>query len=200
VEIVDLVYLLLKKAFNGVSFGKTLRVEYIYDRRAVDTRVADWILVYEVSSGGAFAVIGGQEYLGRGRVTIDVRTNDKTRYGKIKDHIKKTLKSQRKNFEVTTPTAIDAVFSSATELGAYAQLVVVTDATGLSEGDYISWNAGANKGWIYFIDGTNLYVFTYPRTCYAAFIVPSVTTELSDKMKRLYRFTMDIGVWLYEEL
>jgi hypothetical protein len=200
VEVGDLVYLLIKKTFNGVSFGKTLNVAYIYDQRSVDTRVADWILVYEISSGGAFADVGGEEYLGRGRVTIDVRTNSKTRYGKIRNHIKESLKSQTKKFEVVTPTAIDTVFSSAEELGAYVQLVTVTDATGLSEGDYISWDAGSKKGWIYFIDGLSLYVFTYPRTCYAAFIVPSVITELSDKIKKLYRFTMDIGVWLYEEL
>ena len=199
-EVVDLVYLLMKKTFKGVSFGKTLKVAYIYDQRVVDVAVADWILVYEVSTGGAFAELGGNVYLGRGRVTIDVRTNSKERYGKIKSKIKEALKGQTVHFVKTTPTEIDSLVQSQKLLGSYVYRVTVSDASSLSEMQYVSWDEGEKAGWIYLIDDNDLYIFTYPRSCHVAYIVPAITTELSDKMKKLFRFTMDVGVWIFEDL
>ena len=189
-EIVDLVYLRLLQEFNGVSYGnRQLTVDYIYNHRSVDVAVGDWILLYASKEEANWLGIGAQNILKTVTVVVDVRTNNKEAYGKIKQKIQQNFTQQIfYRFVEGTATDITVNVVSSSTIGTYLDKVTVNDSSPYSVNEYVQY--GDEKGWIVWINGNDLYVFKR-KGVYFSFRPKSIV-DLSDKMKLLYRFTLEI--------
>lgn len=194
VEHVDLVYLILKKMLNGVTVNdRNVEVGYIYDYKLVDVGVKDWVLLYDTGEGAEYGELGGGIIHTKGKVSIDVRTNSKYSYGVLKNYIRKVLGNEYE-FTVTTPTDITSVVTNIVEKGTYVDYVAVSDATGISEGDYVQY-ASDRTGWVFWLNGTSLWIFKKAGKFYM--IKENFLNDLSNKMKNLFRFVMDVEVRAY---
>jgi len=204
-EITDLVYLMLLDKFYGMDWDVTLYVGYIYDYKAVDISYADWILIYNRGSSMDWFGIGAKNYLVVDRTTIDVRTASKERYGKLKELIKSVFTGQPFTFSggQTTILALEegVDFDNYVTVGMFVDKIhlIDPDAYSFNRGDRIDitdvsqnmWTAyvwGKYDDWLYVLKNPAIYCLIRPRG----------VDDLSDKMKKMYRFVMDVEGELIE--
>jgi len=196
VEATDLVYLVLKKNLDGITIGnKKVEVGYVYDYKTVNVREKDWVLLYESGENIRFAELGGSIVFKTVTVTVDVRTDSKYNYAQLKDKMN-VLFGFKYSFEEGTPTDITSLVTSKDIKGAYVDKLVLSDVSGLSEGDYVQYDS--EKGWIFWINGDEVWVFKKA----GRYILskPTTLTDLSNKIKMLYRFVMQVEVWILENV
>jgi len=192
---------MLLKEFNGISYGKTLKIELIYEHRVIDVSVADWILLYTLTSARSYLDIGASSVLERSRATIDVRTTNIKTYGKLKERLENLFKGQKFIFKKEgTPTDISSLITDLTNKSAYADILTVTDASTLSENEYVTYTFEGEdyEGWVFWINDKKVYI--YKSEGDYIYMIPSMITDLSNRLKGLYRFTFDVGAWGIEPL
>lgn len=73
--------------------GVTPKIEIIYEEKAVDVSLSDYVLIYENSKTESFFAIGSNEKDVTSTVSVDVRTKDESRYFKIKKEIRRIIKN-----------------------------------------------------------------------------------------------------------
>ena len=207
-EITDIVYLMLLDKFNGMNWPVTLYYGYIYDYKAVDISYADWILVYDNGSTMDWFGIGGNNYRVINTVTIDVRTIDKSRYGDLKRYIKSIFDGTVFSFTSAfsgIPIALEygVDFDDYQTVGVYVDKLHLVDPNmyTFSRGDAVQITDSAGKiitayvwgvydDWLYIVKKAGVYCIIRPRR----------VQDLSDKMRKMYRFVMDVEGNLIENV
>lgn len=204
-EAVDILFLMLKDMFDGVSFGKPIKVDYIYNHKTIDVGYADWVLVYEVTSDIGWLGIETALLDVRSVVAVDVRTANKMRYGKIKERIFNSFRPDKYVFEETgnvIELAQDTDFGWYKTVGAYVDVFQLYDAKNvqLNRGDKVKLtlsDGSVVEGWVWNVYGDEeVYIIKRPAIYWV--VSPTRITELSDRMKNLYRFIMDVSVRIFE--
>jgi|Deesub1362A_J573_1020465.scaffolds.fasta_scaffold00327_90 hypothetical protein len=189
-EMADMCYLILKKGFSGVSYGKTITIDYIYNARTWDVDVADLILLYASGEGDRWGELGGGVFEKDMSVNIDIRSEDKERYGKIKRKVFELFDGSVYDYsDDTTANDITAVVTNIEKKGSYVVIVTVSDTTGISEGSYVTYATG-ESGWVHWINGNDLYIMKNKGKYFL--IKPSSVNDLSDRMKQLYRCVVTV--------
>ena len=203
-EAVDILYLVMKDLFDGVDFGKSIKVDYIYNHKTVDVGYADWVLLYNVVDDTNWLGIDTCLYEMKSVVAVDVRTANRQRYGKIKQYILTNFKSDKYVFQDSgeiTEFNQNIDFGHYTEVGTYVTKAELynPDNVQLERGSRVRLNLEDGTivdGWYWGIYDNEMYVFRRPGVFWV--VVPTRFTELSDKMKGLYRFVMDVQVRIFE--
>lgn len=192
-EILDLLYAKLKTEYDGTVIGsKPVVVSYVYDQRVVDVNNAHWILLYQTTETVKWFDIGAGNWVKDEVVSLDVRTQTKEAYGKIKDYLYSIFDGEQYTFK--EKTSFDAEFTTNKErVGMNLCKVNVADTSTYNIGDYVSIDDGVEvvTGWICGIK-ENEYVFVHTVGGNYILIRPRSFIELSDKMKLLFRFVMDV--------
>lgn len=198
VELCDLLYVLLSKKFRGVKYGgKNVRVDYIYDLKVVDVATNHWILLYQTAETDAWFDIGASRWIKTERVSVDVRTDSKEAYGGIKNMLFEVFDGA--NITYRKKATYDAVIeegataTAITKKGVYVRKVVVEDVSAYSEGEYVQIlyaDGSSEDGWIVDVYGNELLVFT--REAIFFLVRPAGVTELSDRMRKLFRFVVEV--------
>jgi len=197
----DIVYLTLLDMFDGVSFGKTIRVDYVYNQKRADVRDADWVFVYEIFSNVNWLGINTNTYDIVSRVAIDVRTADKQRYAMLKKHILDWFRSAKYEFNGDDEPVELREFDDFVEFkhdGAYVVSVRYLGSDELARGDYVKlvFDDGTFiTGWVWGIYNGRLVIFQR-RGIFWMVMIDSIN-ELSDKMKGLYRFVINVRVRMF---
>lgn len=206
-EITDLVYLILLDKFSRISWPVSLKIGHVYRYKSVDIAYADWILLYNTGSSMDWFGIGASNYLVIDRTSIDVRTASRDRYSKLKDLIKQAFTGDVFVFNgssVVSQTLVqDTDWDRSENIGFYVDRyhlnsssnyqfnrgdkIEITDNNGNSE--YV-WVWGVYDDWLYVIKKSGIYCL----------IRPVGVTELSDKLKGLYRFVFDVQGDLIENV
>lgn len=206
-EITDLVYLMLMDKFYNMQWDVSLKVGYIYDYRVVDISYADWILIYNRGSSMDWFGIGANNYLIIDRTTVDVRTSSKERYGKLKKLIKSVFDGNVFSFTggQTSVLALEegVDYSSYETVGMFVDRLYLIDPNlyTFSRGDkidIIDASLNTSSAWVWGVYGNWLYVLK--KSGIYCLIRPRGVDDLSDKMKKMYRFVMDVEGQLIENV
>lgn len=197
-ELCDLLYIELTRGLrNMVIDGKEVEVDYIYNRRVVDADVSHFVLLYQIYESSEWMDLGAYSWYKVERVSIDVRTMSKDAYGVLKSKIfdmfngRNYVFEPKESFDATIEEGISA--TSIEDVGVYTKKIVVVDPSMYNVGDYvrvIDATGEEYKGWIADIYGNKLLVFT--RAGEYFLIRPSAVSDLSDKMKQLYRCVIEV--------
>jgi len=202
-----LVYLMLMDKFYDMDWDVVLKVGYIYDYKAVDISYADWILIYNRGSSMDWFGIGAQNYLVIDRTTVDVRTANKERYGKLKKLVKSVFDGSVFSFEGGGTSVLSLEenmdFDDYRTVGMFVDKIHLIDPGSytFNRGDKITilfasgksedvWVWGVYGDWLYVLKKSGVYCLVRPRG----------VDDLSDKMKKLYRFVMDVEGELIESV
>lgn len=195
IEDSNYVYLLLKKNFDGINYGKDIIIDLEYEERVWDVNNNDIIRVYAMSETDRLAELGAGAYAKIMTCSIDVESNDVGRYGKLLNKIKDIVDGANDVFETGEATQIYP--ADINKKGAYVDILTMDDVSGLSEGDYVKYilDGDFEYGWVYWIDDMEVYIYKFECEVYMKRIVAG--TEHSNRLKRLYRKIFDIESYLY---
>lgn len=191
----DLVYLILTKQFDGITYGKTILIDLEYELRDWDADLYDLIRIYDVSGNDELGELGGAAYKKRLTSRVEVMTADRMRYGKIIEKLKNIFGGGTYHYQTGTATSISN--PTVDEKGAFVDILTVSDGSIYSEDEYVSYTSSSQiqNGWIFFIDTNDLYVFKYGGEFRLVRIVGE--TDLSAPLKGMWRKVFDIELDLY---